>query len=599
MIRERWAGLSRRRLIQASVSSLAAIKGAAIGTDLLTSPAAAQPAATTTVEDYILTRLSQAGVDKFFGVPGATCSPFFKAATKRNDIAATVTSSDLAAGQAADGYARVRGLGAVAVTYGVGTMSLLPAIAGAYVERSPVVVINGGPGADDLQIQKKYGTLFTHSIGHTQADLNVFREVTEFADRIDKAPDVPKVVDRALVTAKTKLRPVYIEIAKDIWSKPCPAPGAALDFSTVPSGKEEQLAKQILDNLRRASKPALLLGIEVQRYGLSDQIVALVNKLAIPWSTTLLAKSVIPEQIPGFVGVYGGEQALPSVRQVIEHADVLFAIGCVMGRQYRNLVINSNSKLMLAFNGSMRINGNPAQPADLRALIAALRTQPWTPDPSLIAGTKLSGLSFDQRRASLQHHSAGSEPGLTYDEIMRQISAALDDKLLVIADTSLSMYPAADLNVVGSAGFICNAVWQSIGYSIGATLGAALGQARRPLVICGDGGFQVTAQGLSALAKAGVNAIVIVLDNGIYGIEEWLLSEGFFTDPNSQPASYIALNRWQYADLAKSMGFAFAATVDTPAAFAQALANARAGPAPALIAAAVKKHDLPSGLPAT
>ena len=306
----------------------------------------------------------------------------------------------------------------------------------------------------------------------------------------------------------------------------------------------------------------------------------------------------LPRASQGFPG-YGGEQAPPSVRQVIEHADALFAIGTVMGRQYRNLVVYSNSKLMLAFNGNLRINGGPAQPADLGALVSALRAQPWTPNPSLIAGAKLPGLSYDQRRASLQHHSAATEPGLTYDEIMRQVSAALDDKLLVMVDTSLSMYPAADLNVVGSGAFICSAVWQFIGYSIGATLGAALGQARRPLVICGDGGFQVTAQGLSALAKAGSNAIVIVLDNGIYGIEEWLLSEGFFADPNSQPASYIALNRWRYADLAKSMGFGLASTVDTPAAFGQALKDALAGTGPALIAATVKEHDLPSGLPAT
>jgi indolepyruvate decarboxylase len=598
MTNDWWRGLTRRRLIQASVTSLAAIKGAATATDVLISPATAQ-ASTTTVENYILTRLSQSGVDKFFGIPGATCSPFFEAATKRNDISAVVTSSDLAAGQAADGYARTRGLGAVCVTYGVATMSLLPAIAGAYVERSPVVVINGGPGTEDLRIQNKYGTLFTHSIGHTQADLNVFHEVTQSADRIEKASGVPKVVDRALITAKTKSRPVYIEVAKDLWGMPCPVPGAPLDFSTAPSGKEGQLAKQITDNLHNAAKPALLLGIEIARYGLADDIVALVNKLEIPWSTTLLAKSVIPEQTAGFVGVYGGEQAPPSVRQVIEHADALFAIGCVMGRQYRNLVVNSNSKLMLAFNGTVRINGNPAQAADLRALVTALRAQPWTPNPNLIASTKLPGLSFDQRRASLQHHSGGPEPGLTYDEIMRQLSAALDDKLLVIADTSLSMYPAADLNVVGRAGFLCNAVWQFIGYSIGASLGAGLGQARRPLVICGDGGFQVTAQGLSALAKAGSNAIVVILDNGIYGIEEWLLRQGFFTDPGSQPANYIALKRWRYADLAKSMGFGFTTTVDAPGTFAQALNDARSATTPSLIAAVVKEHDLPSGLPAT
>ena len=157
--------ISRRRLTQASVGSAVVTRTAAIGAAIVVTHGAAQ-AATTTVERYILTRLSQSNVKKLFGVPGATCSPIFEAAQSGGDVSLVVTSSDLGAGYAADGYARTRGLAAVSVTYGVGMMSLLTAIAGAYVERSPIVIINGGPSAEDLRLQRDLGTLFSHSTGH-------------------------------------------------------------------------------------------------------------------------------------------------------------------------------------------------------------------------------------------------------------------------------------------------------------------------------------------------------------------------------------------------------------------------------------------------
>ena len=596
MDEEHLGSISRRALMQASATSLVVAHGASVAASSLATAAAAAPA-TVTTEQYILRRLSQANVKKLFGVPGATCSPMFESAQGPIDVVPVVTASDLGAGYAADGYARVRGLGAVAVTYGVGTMSLLPAIAGAFVERSPVVVINGGPNALDLELQRDLGSLFSHSTGRPQSDLVMFREVTEYAARVERKEDVPTVVDRAIVTASKKQRPVYIEIAKHVWGQPCPAPTTPLDVAVAPTGNEASVAQEIIAKLRAAAKPAVLLGIEVQRYGLANEVAALINRLQLPWSSTLLGKSVIPEQTRGFVGVYGGENASPSVIRVIEQADALLAIGCVMGRQYRRLARNSRPRIALAFNGEVRIGDGAARAASLPALIAALQAQPWTPKPDLIAGTQLPGLSFDQRRSGVTPRPAGAEAGLTYDEVMRSTSNALDATLVAVTDTSLSMYPAADMNITGANGFICNAVWQSIGYSVGAAVGVSAAQGRRPIVICGDGGFQMTAQSLGTMAKERMNAIVIVLDNGLHAIEQWILDKRYFANPAATPERYLALGGWNYADLAKAMGVAFARTVSTPDEFRQALADAKTNSTgPSFIAARIKPHDLPAGL---
>jgi indolepyruvate decarboxylase len=580
--------LSRRQLLQVSAVSLTGVPGmlAAAAPEAAAEPPAPAPA-TTTAAGYILARLKQHGVNLLFGVPGATCDPLF-AAARDAAVTVVVNSSDLEAGYAADGFARMRGLGAVAVTYGVGTMSLLPAIGGAYAERSPVVVINGGPSPEDLRLQKELGTLFSHSTGREQADLAIFRA------------DVPRVVDQAIRTALMARRPVYIEIAKHIWDAKCPAPAGALDATVAPSGQEGRLAAELLERLRAASQPALLLGIELQRYGLEEAAIALVEKLKLPWATTMLAKSVIPEQTPGFVGVYAGERAAPPVKKVIEGSDALLAIGCVMGRQYRRLVTQAGDRMILAANQVVRVGRRPAGKATLAPLLAELQRQPWEPSPAHLERTRLPGLSFRQRRGAIAPPrpapGTAAERGLTYDEVLEEVSGFLDETFITLTDTSLSMYPAADLNVAGRKGFVCNAVWQAIGYSVGAAVGVGLAQDRRPLVICGDGGFQMTAQSLSTMAQHRVRAVVIVLDNGHYGIEQWLLDPRFFRDAATPLKPYLALNRWSYADLAKALGFGSARTVEALPDLRSALADAKRAPGPILIHAVVKPRDMPSQL---
>jgi len=586
--------LSRRTLLQSS--GALAMQGG-LGAGLVTAEAAAQTI-TTTPAKYVIARLKELGVDTMFGIPGATCDEVFTAARAAN-MAVILTATDIEAGYAADGYARMRGLGFACVSYGPGTLSLINAIAGAYAERSPVVILNGGPGADDLAMQKDRGFLFSHSIGREATDLNAFREVTAFAGRAEKFTEVVALVDRALSTAVQKKRPVYIEINKRIWETSFTTPVNPLALTNPPSGREAALATRILTALSGVAKPAILLGIELQRYKLADQATRLVQKLQIPWSTTLVDKSVIAEQTPGFVGVYDSGSAPRLVKRVIEGADKLLVLGPVLGVQHIALA-DSMAKIIRVFDGNVRFGTEAAQPAEIGKLIDAMQAAPFTPRPALLTQNRLPGLSFDQRRASPAAPTLPAlpaEPGITYDELMRGVSDFLDDKFILVTDTSLSMYPAADVNVTGRNAFICNAIWQSIGYSVGAAVGIGIAQTdRRPLVVCGDGGFQISAASLSTIAKHNMRAIVIVIDNGLYGIEQYLIRKAFFSNPSEQALPFLVLPRWKYSDLAKSMGLAFTRDADTPAALAQALNDARNATGPAFITALVKQRDLPSEL---
>jgi indolepyruvate decarboxylase len=537
-----------------------------------------------TVADYILQRLSEQSVDALFGVPAAYCAPLFDAAIGHG-MTSVVTASDLEAGYAADGYARTKGLGAVSVAYGVGTLSMINAVAGAYVERSPLVVINGGPTAANISNLHQFDVVFFHSIGQDATDLVAYKLVTAHAARAGTVAEVPAVVDAAISTALNKKRPVYIEINMGIWNSGCPMPAGSLTATNPPAGTEHQLATTIVGLIRAAQSPLILVGIEIQRYGLADKVADLIAKLGVRWATTLLAKSTLAEQGAGWIGVYDPPHSQAAVKSAVEHADLLVTLGCVFPNGYAALVQSAFGRMVQVYDGRVRIKTGAKQNGEIGALVSALVTEAAKAPPKPVPG-------------GASPVPPGSAAGsLTYKQVFERIGAALDASWITIPDTFLGVYSAANLPVKGRDAFLCGGVWASLGHSVAAAVGASFGSSRRPLVLCGDGGFHMTAQALSTMVQYGRNPVIIVIANGIYGYEQFLLDPSFFGSPIKPPRPYVVLNQWDFAAFAKGLGLQFAQAVNTAASFDAALAAAKALNAPALIIAQVNPHDLPAELP--
>ena len=138
------------------------------------------------------------GIRHLFAVPGNFCADFLRATERLGTISVIGTTNELEAGYAADAYSRLAGFGAACVTHGVGALSLLNATAGSYVERCPVVLINGGPSPREWADELEKGILFLHSTGRFRTDFELFEKVTEAAAVIDRADDAPAVIDRLL-----------------------------------------------------------------------------------------------------------------------------------------------------------------------------------------------------------------------------------------------------------------------------------------------------------------------------------------------------------------------------------------------------------------
>ncbi|MFC7586456.1 thiamine pyrophosphate-dependent enzyme [Nonomuraea antimicrobica] len=258
-------------------------------------------------------------------------------------------------------------------------------------------------------------------------------------------------------------------------------------------------------------------------------------------------------------------------------------LGCVFPSSYATLVSGGVNRIVTAYDGKVKIKNAAKQNAELGALVTAMVTEAARQAPMPVP-------------AAVDPAAPAATGPLTYRQVFDRIGAALDASWLVVPDTFLGVASAANLPVKGRDAFLCGAVWASIGHSVAAAVGASFGSSRRPLVVCGDGGFHMTAQALSTMVRYGRNPVVVVIDNGIYGFEQFLIDSGYFGNAGAQPKPYVVLNRWDFVAFAKGLGVPFARSVDTAAAFDQALAAAKASNTPGLIVARVDPHGLPAEL---
>ncbi len=286
----------------------------------------ASPPAAESIGQYLIRRLREYGVRDVFGIPGDYVLAFYDMMEKSPLRLIGCTREDCA-GFAADAYARVNGIGAVCVTYCVGGLSLCNSIAGAYAEKSPVVVISGSPGLGE----RINNPLLHHKVKdfHTQAE--VFRRLCG-ADAQLNDPNVAfRRIDRVLDHVWRYKRPGYIELPRDLINVVPDAPQAT---SVLPMGSDPgSLAEAVAEAAERiaaAKKPVIIAGVEIHRFGLQEKLLAFAEGAGIPIASTLLGKSVVSERHPLFVGLYEGAMGREEVTQFVEESDCVILLGAFM-----------------------------------------------------------------------------------------------------------------------------------------------------------------------------------------------------------------------------------------------------------------------------
>jgi indolepyruvate decarboxylase len=509
------------------------------------------------IGDYLIKRLIESGLRDIFGVPGDYVLSFYVQLEKSPIRVIGCTSEDCA-GFAADGYARINGIGAVCVTYCVGGLSVCNAIAGAYAEKSPVVIISGAPGIRE----RSSNPLLHHKVKDFDTQHDVFHRLCVADTSLTDPAIAFREIDRVLAAVVRYRRPGYIELPRDVVFTVPEAPYT--QSYQPPASDPAALAEAVAEAVRRISasrRPLILAGVEIHRFGLQERVLALAEQAGLPMASTVLGKSVISERHPLFVGTYEGAMGREEVTKYVEQSDCVLLLGDFMtdinlGIFTANLDL---SRCIYATSESLRISHHSFEGVELpdfiEGLIAARLHAPPRPLPT-------RPVTDDE---PFQLKAAAP---LTITRLIARLNQALDDSIVVIADTGDAMFASSDLVIHRQTEYLSPAYYTSMGFSIPAALGVMVARPElRAVVLVGDGAFQMTGMELSSIVRHNFNAIVIVLDNKGYGTERLILP-GEYEFNDIQP--------WAYHKLPAVLGGGTGYEVHTEGEFDEALRAALA-----------------------
>ncbi|MFB7509795.1 thiamine pyrophosphate-binding protein [Streptomyces broussonetiae] len=597
-------------------------------------------ASSCTVARYLALRLAELGITHLFGVPGNHLGPFLATLRAEGDVEWVGTPTEGGAGQAADAYARIHGVGAAAVTYSVGAFNLLNACGGAYVEQIPLIAVNACPPYEQWQNYRAVGLLTSHMSPRAESNLDVYRQVTVDAQVISHPGLAPGQIDAALTACVSERRPVYLEVMEDLWDEPCPEPAEPIvrrerPFSTRNQTMLEDAVQAVLTLVEEhpgpdgRPRPIVWAGEEIDRFRLGVQLTDLVEATGVPFCTTVGAKAVVDEDLPQFHGVYNGRASHPDVHAVFKDwATCRIGLGAWSTSKNLGGEQSVGTDWVMAAHGGISVGTSYFPDVQLAHLLPALQD-------ALVKEYGSGGLAADyyaesysyggaragrpaglaQYRASLSADGARSHGAehLTYDGLFDRINHFLGEETgedwTVVSDAAFSLIGSMNLSL-SAGGFLSQVSWLSIGWSVGAATGAALAperQSARPMVFVGDGSFQETCQEISTHTRLGLRSVVFVLDNGhFYGIEQMLVHPSYFAEQNpTEPDFYNVLHPWHYERLAEvfagegtpahGVGIARPADLD-------ALLSRLADPhdpynaGPLLVRVRLRRHDYPRAM---
>jgi indolepyruvate decarboxylase len=503
-----------------------------------------------TIGDYLIRRLSDYGVRDVFGIPGDFVLQFY-GMLQDSPIRVIGTRREDCAGYAADGYARVNGMGAVCVTYCVGGLSVTNSIAGAYAEKSPVIVISGAPGVDE----RRSDPLLHHRVRDFNTQREVFEKITVASALLDDPLTAFREIDRCFEAAYRFKRPVYLELPRDRVRSQALYPHA---------GPQDQLASDkhalreaVTDAVRMiegSRQPVIIAGIEIHRFGLREEVVRLAERNQIPMCATLLGKSCVSEKHPLYLGVYEGAMGSETIRRFVEESDCVILLGTFMTDI--NLGIYTAhldpAKCIYVTSEKLRIQHHHYHDVLLADFVKRLaRSDVKAPKCTLPA----------KKAAEAEPFVPKANQKVTMKRLFQRINEALGENIVVVCDVGDSLFAASDLTIWGHTEFIAPAYYTSMGFATPAAVGVQVANANlRPIVIVGDGAFQMTCMELSTAVQHGFNPIVLVLNNRGYTTERFLQDGPFNDIPN-----------WNYHRLPELVGGGHGFEIHTEAELDQSL----------------------------
>ncbi|KAJ3284325.1 Pyruvate decarboxylase 1 [Borealophlyctis nickersoniae] len=509
------------------------------GTHSSPHPSASKPRQKTTVGNYLLARLKELGCDTVFGVPGDFNMEFLDQVEDFKGITWGYNVHELGAGYAADGYARVRGIGAMCTTFGVGELSTVNALAGSFAELVPVVHIVGTPST----VSQQDGAFLHHTLGNGDFSvfLKMFSHVT-VAQASLTAENAEKEIDRVLRECLLQRRPVYIAIPTDVANKEVTV--EMKELRKEGEKNDEQAEKEAIDHiltlLSSANRPAIIVDACAQRFHVEKQVLEFIEASGFPFYSAPMGKAVISEFHPQFRGSYVGELSAPAVKEELEKADQVLLIGSIKsdfntgGFTFAippTRIIELHSDHATVHHAHYpKVGFRDLLPQLTKSIIEkGMRRSFDLGPPKPIAAQGVIPESNEEIRQSFFWDALGKILGKKAH--------------LLTVETGTSSFGTSTQKLADGSLYVSQVLWGSIGYATAAAVGAALaGRARDPplrtVLVTGDGSFQITAGEVTTFLRHKLTPIIIIINNEGYTIERYI---------HGPERAYNRTGTWQYS----------------------------------------------------
>jgi indolepyruvate decarboxylase len=493
------------------------------------------------VGSYLAQRLEEVGVTDYFAIPGDFNLSLLDELLKNPRLKMINCCNELNAGYAADGYAREKGVAALVLTFGVGGLSAVNAVAGAFAEDLPVIVISGGPNVKSLMENRiLHHTLARPEEGYKFVQ-SVYQEITAHAVVIREVSTAAFRIDEAIRIALSARKPVYIEIACNLASALISRPNT---LSLAPTRKSDPGSlKQALEHvtafLNGARQPVLVAGSRLRAGNAIGAFATLAAKCAYGVACMPNAKSFFPETNPQFMGIYWGSASSPGCREVVESSDAYLFAGPIFS-DYTTVGFSAliqPARLVEASPERILVEGQVYHGIVLSEFLARLASKLSSNSTALDAYQRI------KETAHMAPPAAPEELPLSARCLFHHINESLDGTTTIVAETGDSWFNGMDLQLPEGCKFEIQMQYGSIGWSVGAFLGlAAANPQRRVIGLIGDGSFQMTAQEVSTILRYNYSGVIFLLNNGAYTIEV-MIHDG----------PYNTLQSWNYSAMVESL----------------------------------------------
>jgi indolepyruvate decarboxylase len=492
--------------------------------------------------DFLVAYLKRAGVEHIFGLPGDLVLGLFLRFGADRGLDIVTFSHEPAVGFAADGYARAsRRLGVVCVTYGAGGHNVVNAVAGAYAERIPLLVVSGGPGEAEQKI-----ALVHHQVKDVEAQSRIFGEVCCTASIVERPELAAEQVHTTVERILREHRPGYLEIHRDMVDVRIPVPRWLREWDgrfARPRSNRAKLAEAVADiagRLRAAKRPLLLAGVELFRERAERDFLRFAERLGAPVVTTVLAKGVFPMSHPLHLGISIGTVSHPEIEKRLRRADLVVALGAHL----TDLNLGASrwpvkpERSVRAIEGRVEISQHEYSSVRLGELVRAL-----------------SRVELPGRRERVVYRDNLERP--PRGRLARSRRIDINDMLVelneflaehgdhhVVAESGDMLFGGLELRLHGKGNYFAQGYYASMGFAVPAAMGVQIATGIRPIVLCGDGGFQMTGAEIAHAVPKRLSPIVVVVNNGGWGIFR----------PVTPKPELLEIPSWPYAEMATGWG---------------------------------------------